>query len=290
MPTALAAALLVVLIAGTALTSTTSDAQPKDNVVIGVLGGGTRSTFGVYVDAFRQALRERGYVEARSVRFEERWAEGRPERLPELAAQLVRLKVDVILATGGTPSILAAKHATREIPIVFTTAGDPVGLGLVDSLARPGGNVTGLSMMDQELSPKRLELLRQALPNVTRVALLTNLENPSLVGPTKKMEEGASSLKIDLRVFAASMKYRLPTMVSAASPENEFFLAFGFDRLENWRRAAVYVDKILKGARPTDLPVEQPMKFRLVVNLKTAKALGITIPPAVLLQADEVIP
>lgn len=318
---------IVALVVGTLLAPVTIEAQPSGKVVIGVLAQSSRSAFAVYMDAFRQALRDRGYVGALSITFEERWAEGRIDRLPELAAELVRLKVDVI-AAETTPAVVATKRATREIPIVFIGAGDPVGNKLVDSLARPGGNVTGLSIMNQELGPKRLELIKQTLPKADGVAFLSNLANPAAAANAKTMEHAARSLKLDLRVFDVrrtdevetavadmakqrigaviigaeptvtsqlprlfrlTMKYRLPALLSATYAQNDFFMAFGFDQIEQWRRAAVYVDRILKGARPADLPVEQLTKFRLVVNLKTAKALGVTIPPAVLLQADEIV-
>ena len=302
------------------------DAQPPRTVVIGVLSGGTQAGYSGRFEAFRQALRESGHVDTRHVRFEERWADGRLERLPELAAELVRLKVDVIVAPG-TPAALAAKRATREIPIVFPSAGDPVGNKLVESLARPGGNVTGLSIMT-ELGPKRLELMRQALPNVNRIALLTNHSNPGNPPQTKLMQDAAHALKVDFRVFdvhrpddldaafiemakqrvgaliitaegtwlgqqtrlsSLALKYRLPTMVSSDWVQAGFLMTFAIDIKAQYRRAAMYVARILQGARPADLPVEQPTKFRFVVNLRTAKALGVTIPPAVLLQADEVI-
>ena len=260
------------------------------------------------------------------VRFEERWAEGRLDRLPELAAELVRLKVDVIVAPG-TPAVLAAKQATREIPIVFPSAGDPVANKLVESLARPGGNVTGFSNLT-EAGPKRLELLRQALPNLTRIACLTNQSNPSAPQQTKSMQDAAHTLKLDFKVFdvrrpddlegafaeiakqrfgaviitaegtwidrqpqlsSLALKYRMPVMYSAGSVQPGFLLVHGPDVVEQYRRAAVYVAKILRGTRPADLPVEQPTAFRLVVNLRAAKSLGITIPSGVLLQADEVI-
>jgi ABC-type uncharacterized transport system substrate-binding protein len=304
-----------------------TSAQPAAAPAIGLLGAGTRGGSTVYVDVLRKALRERGYVDARSVRFEERWAEGQFDRLPGLASELVRLKVDVMIA-DSTPAALAAKRATSEIPIVFTAAGDPVGQKLVESLARPGGNVTGLSIISPELGPKRLELIKEAIPKVTRVAYVVNRGNPVGAASIKPMEDAARSLKLDVRffdvrhpaeidtafadmskqrvgavvisadvmikdhlprIFALTMKYRLPAALGAVFPQKDFFLAYGIDAMDNWPAAAVYVDKILKGARPADLPVEQPTKFRLVVNLKTAKALGLTIPPSLLLRADQVI-
>jgi len=301
-----------------------AEAQPTGSVAIGVLGSGSQSAYAAYIDAFRQALRERGYVEGRSMQLDERWAEGRLERLPELAADLVRLKV----ASGGTPVVLAAKRATNEIPIVFTAVGDPVGQKLVDSLGRPGGNITGLSIMSQELGSKRLELLTQAVPNVRRIGVMTNLAGAGRRAQMAWMQDAARALKVDLRVFdvrraeaiplafadmakqqvgaviihgdpvivsdggrpfALSMRYRLPAMVEFPSAQTDFLITFGPDLIEHYRRAAVYIDKILKGAKPADLPIEQPTKFRFVINLKAAKALGLTIPPSLLLRADDLI-
>jgi ABC-type uncharacterized transport system substrate-binding protein len=305
-----------------------AEAQATGSAAIGVLGSGSQSAYAAYIDAFRQALSERGYVVGGSMRLDERWAEGRLERLPELAAELVRLKVDAILASGGTPVVLAARRATSEIPIVFTAVGDPVGQKLVDSLGRPGGNITGLSIMSQELGPKRLELLTQAFPNVTRIGVLTNLAGAGRRAQMAWMQDAARALKVDLRVFdirrpdaiplafadmakqqvgaviingdpvivsdrgrpfALSMRYRLPAMVEFPSEQTDFLITFGPDLMEHYRRAAVYVDKILKGAKPADLPIEQPTKFRFVINLKTAKALGLTIPPSLLLRADDLV-
>jgi putative ABC transport system substrate-binding protein len=287
-------------------------------------------------DAFLQGLRDLGYVEGRNVVIEYRDAEGKLERLPALAAELVALKVDVILAEGGTLEARVAKQATRTIPIVFAAAGDPVGSGLVTSLARPGGNVTGLSTLGPELVGKRLELLKQALPGVDRVAVLWR---PGALGERtdKDMLTGADvaarALGVRLQfvearggpedfdrfdrafsdmtrahagaltVLPANMflrehrrlvdlaaKNRLPAVYTS----REFvdaggLMSYGASQPDLFRRAATYVDKILKGAKPGDLPVEQPTKFELVINLKTAKALGLTIPQSVLAHADEVI-
>jgi putative ABC transport system substrate-binding protein len=282
-------------------------------------------------EAFRQGLRDLGYVEGRNVVIEYRDAEGKPERLPALAAELVALKVDVILA-ATVLAALAAKQATRTLPIVFAAASDPVTMGLVTSLARPGGNVTGLSLLGEELVGKRLELLTQAVPGVSRVAVLwqpgglpERMEKDMLkeadvaaraLGVRPQFVEARGPADIDrafsdmttaragaLTVLGTAMffnerrrlvdlaaKNRLP----AVYPWREFadaggFMAYGPDLADLWRRAATYVDKILKGTKPADLPVEQPTKFELVINMKTAKALGLTIPQSVLARADQII-
>ena len=282
-------------------------------------------------EAFRQGLRDLGYVEGRNVVIEYRDAEGKPERLPALAAELVALKVDVIVA-GSTPHALAAKQATRTLPIVFIGAGDPVTDGLVTSLARPGGNVTGLSSLTPERVGKCLELLTQAVPGVSRVAVLWQ---PGAVGERterdtlKGAEVAARALGVRLqfveargpadidrafadmtraragaltvwttamlvsergRLVALAAKNRLPGVYTL----REFvdaggLMSYGHSQADLNRRAATYVDKVLKGAKPADLPVEQPTKFDLVINLKTAKALGLTIPPSVLARADHVV-
>jgi putative tryptophan/tyrosine transport system substrate-binding protein len=283
-------------------------------------------------EAFRQGLRDLGYVEGRSVVIEYRDAEGKFERLPALAAELVALKVDVIL-TGGTPQALAAKQATKTIPIVFTSATDPVTDGLVTTLARPGGNVTGLSTISApEIVGKRLELLKQVIPEITRAAVLwqpggqgerTNKDMlkgaevaARALGVRPHFVEARSPADFDRafsdmtraragaltpvggsmffnerrRLVDLAAKNRLPAVYS----QREFvdaggLMAYGANIADLFRRAATYVDKILRGAKPADLPVEQPTKFELVINLKTAKALGLTIPPSLLARADEVI-
>ena len=276
----------------------------------------------------REAFRERGYVGDKNVTFESRYAEDRLDRLPKLAAELVSLKVDVIIA-WGTLAPLAAKQATSTIPIVMIAAGDPVGSGLVASLAHPGGNVTGTSLMAPDLGGKRLELLKEFLPGVSRVAVVWNAANPysalvfkETAGAARTLEVELQSLEVrepadidaaleaatgqhadalitvedpltvDLRKkiteFAAD--HRLPAISGLRLfADSGFLMTYGADLADTTRRSVVYVDKILKGAKPSDLPVEQPTKFELVINLKTAKLLGLTVPPLLLARADEII-
>ena len=280
-----------------------------------------------YVAAFRQGLRELGYVEGQNIAIEFRWAEGKYHVLPGLAAELVGLKVNVLVA-GSQAAIQAAKHATETIPIVMVAA-DPVAAGFVASLARPGGNITGLSMMSGEVIGKQLEMLKEVVPKVSRVALLGNPANPGdadwvrhaqdagralgvRLQPlearvsseidkafTEMTREGADAVVIlndtmfsdnRVRIADQAARRRLPTVFGLHEhAEAGGLLAYEPSRSERWRRAATYVDKILKGAKPGDLPIEQPTKFELVINLKTAKALGVTIPPSLLLRADQVI-
>jgi len=279
------------------------------------------------LEAFRQGLRDLGYVEGQSVALEYRHAEGKPERLPVLAAELVRLKVDIILAEGNA-AVRAAQHATETIPIVFPTGFDPVGQGIVASLARPGGNITGLTFQDPELMGKRLELLKAAVPGVTHVAYLWD-SSPNSAGNLQEAETAARGLGMQLypvevrapyafdQAFATmaeahadalitqpsaqflSRRVQLVDLVSKTRLPGIFpnrglaeaggLMSYGPSLTANFRRAATYVDKILKGTKPADLPVEQPTKFEFVINLKTAKALGLTIPPTVLFLADEVL-
>jgi len=306
-----------------------AEAQPPGKVPrIGVLVVATRSFFSTRIESFRQGLRELGYVEGKNVLIEYRYAEGKLDLLPALASELVQLKVDVIV-TASPPGVQAAKNATSTIPIVFAAIGDPVGGGFVASLARPGGNVTGLSILAPALSGKRLELLKEAFPKVTRVVILWNptssgealsfREMPAVAkalgvqhqsmevraandfedGFQRAKQEGAQALvtmpspvinanRQQILEFAA--KNRLPAMYAGSEfVEAGGLMSYGPNYTDQFRRAAVFVDKILKGAKPADLPVEQPTKFELVINLKTAKALGLTIPPSLLLRADQVI-
>jgi len=279
-------------------------------------------------EAFRQGLRELGYVEGQNLVIEYRWADFKPDRASTLAAELVRLNVGVIVSTSGPIPATAAKRATETIPIVFI-AGDPVGFGLVTRLDRPGGNLTGFDHFMGELHAKRLELLKEAVPGVSRVAVLTNPANPPTAGWLKELEGAARALRVKLQVLEArepqeidaafatmareraeallvmpdpmflsqrdrivdlAAKHRLPGMFFLREfTEAGGLLSYAADLTDVYRRLATYVDKILKGAKPGDLPIEQPMKFELVINLKTAKALGLTVPPTFLFQVDEVI-
>jgi putative ABC transport system substrate-binding protein len=307
-----------------------ADAQPAGMVHrMGYLASSSPATARPLLEAFRQGLGELGWVEGQNLVIEYRFAEGQHDRLPELAAELVRLKVDVI-AAGPTPPALAARNATRTIPIVMTAVGDPVRLGLVASLARPGGNVTGVSFdVGLEVFAKGLELLREASPGLRRVAILSNPANPAQGVAIRDVTAAARSLGLQLQVVEArgpeafdgvfavmakdrvgallvltdslfllhrvrlaglATQHRLPSMYAIReSVEAGGLMSYGPSLVAAFRGAAVFIDKILRGAKPGDLPVEQPTKFELVINLKTAKALGLTIPPALLQRADQVI-
>jgi ABC-type uncharacterized transport system substrate-binding protein len=295
---------------------------------IGVLLAGTPTSFAPRVQAFLEGLRDLGYVEGKTAAIEWRWGEDRGDRLPELAAELVRLKVDVIV-TAGTPAAKALKSATGTIPIIIAIIGDPVTAGLVDSLARPGGNVTGFSIVATELSGKRLELLKEIVPGLASVAVISNVSNPqpqielnetqlaarrldlrlhsfpispdtSVENAFEKIREASVQALIVLtdavlysqrsRILALAAGNRLPAMYFFREfVEEGGLMSYAPSDRDLFRRAASYVDKVLKGANPGDLPVEQPTKFELVVNLKTAKSLGLDVPPTLIARADEVI-
>ena len=319
-----------IAIAGAAAAASAAGAaraqQPAKLPTIGFLGTAAPSAWSPWVAAFVQRLRELGWIEGRTVAIEYRWAEGRDERYAEIAAELVRLKVDVIVTAGI--AVLAAKQATSVIPIVFAVASDPVGSGLVASLARPGGNVTGLSNQSTDLATKRLELLREAVPGLRKLAILANVGYPAAVLEMREVLATAGTLGLEvatleirraediapaiealkgrtqalyvitealvntnrIRINTLALAARLPTMHGARDfVEAGGLMSYGPNRPHLFRRAADYVDKILRGAKPADLPVEQPTKFDLVINLITAKALGLTIPEAFLLRANEVI-
>jgi ABC-type uncharacterized transport system substrate-binding protein len=300
--------------------------QPSKLPLVGYLGVTTPTSQTQTVAAFVQRLRDFGWIEGRTVAIEFRWAEGRSERFSEITAEFVRLKVDVIVTSGAGAA--AAKQGTSTIPIVFSTAADPIRSGLVMSLARPGGNVTGLSSQQTDLAGKRIELLREAVPSFRRLAVLANIGNATAalemeeaqaaakklgfhvlaaairraedIGPTFDAIEGrADALYVcgdplqfthRIRINTLALGLRLPTIVPRREEaEAAGLMSYGPDALHLARRAAEYVDKILRGAKPADLPVEQPTKFELVVNLTTAKALGLTVPPTLLARADEVI-
>jgi putative tryptophan/tyrosine transport system substrate-binding protein len=301
--------------------------QPGKLRTIGFLGQSTRSAASEWTATFVQRLRELGWVEGRTIAIEYRWAEGREERYAEFAAELVRLKVDVIV-TSGTPAVIASKQATSVIPIVFATAGDPVGNNLVASLVRPGGNVTGLATLGDDLAGKRLELLREVVPGLGRLAIMGNVGNPFTVEELGEVRTAAGMLGLEvvtleirrvqdiapafdglrgrveaiyvcvdalvntnrIRINILAVGARLPTMHGSRDyVEAGGLMSYGPNFPDLFRRSADYVDKILRGTKPGDIPVEQPTKFDLVVSLTTAKALGLKIPPILLTRADEVI-
>ncbi len=317
----------VTFLVGVLVAPLAAEAQPAGKVPrIGVLVSNTQAATSTQLEAFRQELRERGYVEGQNIAIQYRYGDGNLDRLPKLAAELVALNVNLIVTSGTSPT-RAAQRATRTIPIVMTLVGDPITSGFIASLARPSGNITGLTQMAAELGGKRLELLKQAFPKVSRVAVLVD---PGVTGALQNMQTAAAALGVTLlplevrgpdpnlegafrtatseragallvapgpateldrkRVVDLAAKSRLPAMFGP----REFvdlggLMSYAPSYPDLFRRAAIYVDKILKGAKPADLPVEQPTKFELVINLKTAKALGLTIPQSVLVRADEVI-
>jgi putative tryptophan/tyrosine transport system substrate-binding protein len=295
---------------------------------IGVLLPGTPTSFAVRANAFVEGLRDLGYVEEQTIAIEWKWADDKIDRIPELAAELVRANVDVIV-TGGTSAATALKSATRTIPIVMAIIGDPVAAGLVDSLARPGGNATGFSIIAPELGTKRLELLKEIVPDVVSVAVMLNPKNPQSGIELNEMQAAARTLGLQhhpiqitseaaldeafagltmavvqglvvltdpilfsqrKRIVELANRNRLPAVYFFEEFVKEGGLvSYGPSDADLFRRSAAYVDRILKGTRPSDLPVEQPTKFDLAINLKTAKALGLTVPPSLLARADEVI-
>src|SRR5947207_764968 len=315
------------LLGGAAAWPLQARAQQQTMPVIGFLVAGTPLSHGQWVAAFVQRLRELGWIEGRTIAIEYRWGEGRNERFAEIAAEFVRRKVDVIV-TSATAAVVAAKQATSVIPIVFAAAGDPVDTGLVASLARPGGNVTGLSIQQTDLAAKRLELLREVVPGLRRLAILANVGSPAVVLDMREVQATARTLGIEvitleirrgediapafealkgraealyvvvdpllnthrIRINTLVLAARLPTMHTLREQvEAGGLMSYGANFPDLFRRAADFVDKILRGAKPVDLPVEQPTKFVMAVNVTVAKALGLKVPEDILARADEVI-
>jgi ABC-type uncharacterized transport system substrate-binding protein len=320
------------LLGGAAAWPLAVSAQQSAMPVIGFLNGQSAQAYAPAVASFRRGLNEAGYVEGQNVAIEYRWAEGRVDRLPPLAADLVRRQVAVIAATGGNNSALVAMQATSTIPIVFTSSANPIERGLVASINRPGGNVTGVSWFGAELGPKRLEVLRQLVPNATIVALLINPNNPESVRQPAELQDAARAIGLQLVVltatttseidtaFTAMVQNRVDALIVASDPVfatlareqiiglaahhaiptiyasggREVVLAgglinYGNSLVDAYRRAGIQTGRILKGAKPSELPVDQATKFELYINLKTAKSLGLTVPPYLLIAAEEVI-
>jgi putative ABC transport system substrate-binding protein len=303
-------------------------AQPAKKIpLVGFIVPGTQASYGARIEAFQQSLRNLGYVEGKNIKIEYRYAEGKFDRVPDLAAEMVRLKVDVIV-TGDTPAIQAVKKTTSTIPIVMGNVADAVAAGLVASLARPGGNITGLTTLAPDLDGKRLEIVKEMLPKAPRVGFLWDPSSTGMKIRFSEVQAAARALEIGLQslevrnskelegVFEAmtrekpgalmmpntivlaygkqvvefAAKHRIPLIYDTREfIEDGGLMSYGPSFPDLWRRAAIYVDKILKGTKPTELPVEQPMKFDLVINLKTAKQVGVTVPPNVLVRAESVI-
>jgi putative ABC transport system substrate-binding protein len=320
---------LLLLLAGAVTASRSLRAQQKLMPVIGYLNGTSLNANAHLLAEFRQGLGETGWVEGQNLAIEYRWAELSYDRLPALAADLVRRKVDVIASTGGDAPALAAKSATSTISIVFIIGGDPVGAGLVASLARPGGNLTGFTLLGEELTPKRLELLSELVPQARVIALLVNPNTPSVELTMRDVQEAARAKGVQLHILkvgtegeidaafaslvqleagallvaggpffdsrreqlvALASRYAVPAIYSErAFPAAGGLISYGTSRTAGYRQVGIYAGRILKGAKPADLPVQQPTTFELVVNLTTAKALGLAVPPSILARADEVI-
>jgi len=320
---------LMLLLGGAMVVTGPLSAQQKAMPVIGFLSGGSPGPAAPYVAAFQQGLSETGYVEGQNLAIEYRWAEGSYDRLPALAADLVGRKVDVIVATGGIPPLLAAKNATLTIPIVFSAIGDPVAAGLVASLARPSGNITGFSDMAVALMSKRRELLSELIPHAKIIALLVNPNSPTAESFIQKAQEGARGKAVQLAILRAGIEGEIETafrslmqlgagaivvvadpffllqreqLVALASrhavpaiyPFREFaaaggLISYGINNIAVLGQVGMYAGRILKGEKPADLPVQQPTKFELVINLRTVQALGLTVPQSILVRADEVI-
>src|SRR5690242_11495520 len=320
---------LMLLLGGAMVVTGPLSAQQKAMPVIGFLSGGSPGPAAPYMAAFQQGLSETGYVEGQNLAIEYRWAEGSYDRLPALAADLVGRKVDVIVATGGIPPLLAAKNATLTIPIVFSAIGDPVAAGLVASLARPSGNITGFSDMAVALMSKRLELLSELIPHAKIIALLVNPNSPTAESFIQKAQEGARGKAVQLAILRAGIEgdiepaFRSLMQLGAAAivvladpffllqreqlvalasrhavpaiyPFREFaaaggLISYGINNIAVLGQVGMYAGRILKGEKPADLPVQQPTKFELVINLRTVQALGLTVPQSILVRADEVI-